>query len=167
MLDFEDTGELSVFIDDAYVLKRELDFAQGGLLSGRELAVTFASLRANDLIWQYVVNNYLKGRTPDPFDLLYWNADSTRMPCAMHSFYLRRFYQENRLIEPGGITLAGVPIDLRKIRVPTYFLSTQEDHIAPWQSTYAATQLYGGPARFVLAASGHIAGVINPPAAKT
>jgi polyhydroxyalkanoate synthase len=121
-------------------------------------------LRANDLIWSFVVNNYLLGKEPFPFDLLYWNSDSTRMPAAMHSFYLRKMYQENLLVQPGGITLAKTPIDLTKIKTPVFILSTKEDHIAPWKSTYAATQIYGGPIRFVLAASGHIAGVVNPPA---
>ena len=123
-------------------------------------------LRANDLIWSFVVNNYLLGKAPFPFDLLYWNADSTRMPAAMHSFYLRNMYQENLLVKPGGITLDGVPIDLRKIKTPAFMLSTREDHIAPWRSTYAATQLYKGPVKFVLSASGHIAGVVNPPGGK-
>jgi polyhydroxyalkanoate synthase len=129
------------------------------------MAVTFNMLRANDLIWSFVVNNYLLGQEPFPFDLLYWNSDSTRMPARMHSFYLRQMYQQNRLVEPGGIELEGVRIDLRKIAVPTYLLSTREDHIAPWKSTYRATQIYKGPKRFVLAASGHIAGVVNPPEA--
>jgi polyhydroxyalkanoate synthase len=127
---------------------------------------TFNMLRANDLIWSFVVNNYLLGKSPFPFDLLYWNADSTRMPAAMHSFYLRKMYQENLLARPGGITLGGVPIDLRKIKTPAFLLSTREDHIAPWRSTYAATQLYSGPVKFVLSASGHIAGVVNPPGSK-
>jgi polyhydroxyalkanoate synthase len=123
-------------------------------------------LRANDLIWSFVVNNYLLGKDPFPFDLLYWNSDSTRMPAAMHSFYLRNMYQENRLIQPGGITLAGAPIDLHRVRVPTYVLATREDHIAPWTSCYAPAKTFMGPVKFVLSASGHIAGVINPPAAK-
>jgi len=125
----------------------------------------FNLLRANDLIWSFVVNNYLLGRDPRPFDLLYWNSDSTRMPAMMHSFYLRKMYLENQLAVPGGIELLGVPIDLRSVKTPAYILSTREDHIAPWKSTYAATQLYSGPVRFVLGASGHIAGVMNPPAA--
>jgi polyhydroxyalkanoate synthase len=120
-------------------------------------------LRANDLIWSFVVNNYLLGQEPFPFDLLYWNDDSTRMPARMHSFYLRRMYQQNELVTPGAVELDGVPLDLRKIKLPTYILSTREDHIAPWKSTYRATQLYAGKIRFVLAASGHIAGVVNPP----
>jgi polyhydroxyalkanoate synthase len=123
----------------------------------------FNMLRANDLIWSFVVSNYLMGNDPFPFDLLYWNGDSTRMPAAMHSFYLRNMYRENRLREPGGITLDGTPVDLSKIKVPSYALATREDHIAPWQGAYVSTRLLGGPKRFVLAASGHVAGVINPP----
>jgi polyhydroxyalkanoate synthase len=120
-------------------------------------------LRANDLIWSFVVNNYLLGKDPFPFDLLYWNADSTRMPAAMHSFYLRNMYQKNLLAKPGALTICGEPIDLTKIKTPSYIVATREDHIAPWKSTYAATQMYKGPVTFMLAASGHIAGVINPP----
>jgi polyhydroxyalkanoate synthase len=137
-----------------------------GYLEGQDMATTFNMLRANDLIWSFVINNYLLGKEPFPFDLLYWNSDATRMPAAMHSFYLRRMYQENLLSQPGGITLRNVPIDLHRIDVPTYILASKEDHIAPWKSTYAATQLYRGPVRFVLSASGHIAGVVNPPAAR-
>jgi polyhydroxyalkanoate synthase len=127
------------------------------------MAMTFNMLRANDLIWSFVVNNYLLGKDPFPFDLLYWNSDSTRMPATMHSFYLRNMYQNNHLIKPGALNIGSVPIDLRTITTPTYMLSTREDHIAPWKSTYAATQIFGGDIRFVLAASGHIAGVINSP----
>jgi polyhydroxyalkanoate synthase len=137
--------------------------AEKGYLEGSAMANTFNMLRANDLIWSFVINNYLLGKEPFPFDLLYWNSDSTRMPAAMHSFYLRKMYQENKLIEPGGIRLAGVPIDLRKVAMPAFILSTREDHIAPWKATYAATQLFRGDTKFVLAASGHIAGVINHP----
>ena len=165
MVDFAESGELNVFIDEAQVENLESKMNQRGFLEGSEMATTFNMLRANDLIWSFVVNNYLLGKDPFPFDLLFWNSDSTRMPAAMHSFYLRRMYLENKLAEPGGITLAGVPIDLRKIDVPTYIISTREDHIAPWKATYAATQIYKGPVRFVLSASGHIAGIINPPAA--
>ncbi|MEM7021189.1 MAG: class I poly(R)-hydroxyalkanoic acid synthase [Pseudomonadota bacterium] len=163
LTDFEDPGELGVFIDEEQLAAMDENMAKRGFLEGREMATTFNMLRANDLIWSFVVHNYLMGKEPFPFDLLYWNSDSTRMPYAMHSFYLRKFYQENQLIEPGGIELCGVPIDLRKVRIPVYMLSTREDHIAPWESTYAATQLYRGKATFVLAGSGHIAGVINPP----
>ena len=165
MVDFADPGELGVFIDEEQLAGIEEMMAKRGYLDGSEMATTFNMLRANDLIWSFVVNNYLLGKDPFPFDLLYWNSDSTRMPAAMHGFYLRRFYHENKLVEPGGIELCGVPIDLRKIRIPVYWVSTKEDHIAPWKSTYAATQLYKGQKRFVLAGSGHIAGVINPPAA--
>ncbi len=163
MTDFEEAGELGVFIDEEQLASLEEKMQKRGFLEGREMATTFNMLRANDLIWSFVVNNYLMGQDPFPFDLLYWNDDSTRMPAKMHSFYLRRMYQENDLAKPGGVELLGVPLDLRKIRLPTYMLSTREDHIAPWKSTYRATQMYQGPTRFVLAASGHIAGVVNPP----
>jgi polyhydroxyalkanoate synthase len=162
MLDFSDTGELSVFIDEAYVAKREQDFADGGVLHGRELALTFASLRANDLIWHYVVNNYLKGRTPEPFDLLYWNGDSTNLPGVMYAYYVRNTYLENNLRVPGKLTMCGVPVDLGRIEAPAYVLATREDHIVPWRTAYASTRLLGGKIEFVLSASGHIAGVINP-----
>jgi polyhydroxyalkanoate synthase len=163
MVDFAEAGELSVFIDEEQLKALDERMQEKGYLEGRDMAMTFNLLRANDLIWSFVVNNYLLGKSPLPFDLLYWNADSTRMPAAMHSFYLHNMYQENLLVRPGGITLGGVPIDLRRIRTPSFLLSTREDHIAPWRSTYAATRLYRGPVKFVLAASGHIAGVINPP----
>jgi polyhydroxyalkanoate synthase subunit PhaC len=163
MLDFAEAGELGVFIDEEQLTSLEEKMNRRGYLEGSEMATTFNMLRANDLIWSFVVNNYLLGNDPFPFDLLYWNADSTRMPARMHSFYLRKMYQENLLKDPGGIELGGVPIDLRKIKTPAYFLSTREDHIAPWKSTYQGTQLLSGPNRFVLAASGHIAGVVNPP----
>lgn len=165
MVDFAEAGELSVFIDEEQIKAMEEKMEKRGFHEGHEMAVTFNMLRANDLIWSFVVNNYLLGQEPFPFDLLYWNSDSTRMPARMHSFYLRQMYQQNNLIEPGGIELAGVKIDLRKLDIPVYLLSTREDHIAPWKSTYRATQVYNGPTRFVLAASGHIAGVVNPPEA--
>ena len=163
MVDFAEAGELGVFIDEEQLKALEAKMQKRGFLEGREMATTFNMLRANDLIWSFVVNNYLLGQDPFPFDLLYWNDDSTRMPARMHSFYLRRMYQQNDLIKPGGIELLGVKLDLRKIKLPTYILSTREDHIAPWASTYRATQTYAGDIRFVLAASGHIAGVVNPP----
>ena len=163
MVDFTESGELGVFIDEEQLKALESKMQRRGFLEGREMATTFNMLRANDLIWSFVVNNYLLGQDPFPFDLLYWNDDSTRMPARMHSFYLRRMYQQNDLIKPGGIDLLGVKLDLRKIKLPTYILSTREDHIAPWASTYRATQTYTGDIRFVLAASGHIAGVVNPP----
>jgi poly[(R)-3-hydroxyalkanoate] polymerase subunit PhaC len=166
MVDFAEAGELSVFIDEEQLHALEERMKAKGYLEGRDMAQSFNMLRANDLIWSFVVNNYLLGKSPFPFDLLYWNADSTRMPAAMHSFYLRNMYQENLLVKPGGITLDGVPIDLGKIRTPAFLLSTREDHIAPWRSTYAATRLYKGPVKFVLSASGHIAGVVSPPGSK-
>lgn len=166
LTDFTDPGEISVFIDDEQLKNLDAKMAAQGYLDGADMATSFNMLRANDLIWSFVVNNYLLGKEPFPFDLLYWNSDSTRMPAAMHSFYLHNMYEKNRLVTPGGITLAGVPIDLSKIKLPVYMLSTREDHIAPWKATYAATQIYSGKVRFVLAASGHIAGVVNPPAAK-
>ncbi|MCY4469749.1 MAG: class I poly(R)-hydroxyalkanoic acid synthase [Thiotrichales bacterium] len=163
MIDFEEPGELGVFIDEEQLSLVEESMEEKGYFDGAKMAEAFNLLRANDLIWSFVINNYLMGKDPFPFDLLYWNSDSTRMPRAMHSAYLRDMYQNNRLREPGGITLDGVPIDLTTIDVPVYILSTREDHIAPWRSTYAATGLYRGPVRFVLAMSGHIAGVVNPP----
>ena len=165
MTDFTEAGELGVFIDEEQLTALEEKMSEKGYLEGAHMATTFNMLRANDLIWSFVVNNYLLGKDPFPFDLLYWNSDSTRMPAAMHSFYLRTMYQENLLVKPGGITLADVPIDLSRIKLPVFMLSTREDHIAPWQSTYAATQIFSSPVKFVLAASGHIAGVVNPPAA--
>ena len=165
MLDFKETGELNVFIDEEQIQALEDKMNKRGYLDGSEMATTFNMLRANDLIWSFVVNNYLLGNDPFPFDLLYWNSDSTRMPAAMHSFYLRNMYQQNKLREPGGITLDGTAIDLSKIKTPAYFLSTREDHIAPWKTTYEGTHLLRGQNRFVLAASGHIAGVVNPPEA--
>lgn len=165
MIDFVEAGELSIFIDEEQLTALEDKMNQRGYLEGAEMAATFNMLRANDLIWSFVINNYLLGKEPFPFDLLYWNSDSTRMPAAMHSFYLRNMYQKNLLIQPGSIELDGVPIDLGKIALPSFVLATREDHIAPWVAAYAATQTYKGPVTFVLAASGHIAGVINPPAA--
>jgi polyhydroxyalkanoate synthase len=165
MIDFEEAGELEVFIDERQLDHLERRMKRRGYLEGAEMAATFNMLRANDLIWSFVVNNYLLGRDPLPFDLLYWNSDSTRLPAAMHSFYLRNMYLKNLLKKPGGIRLAGVPIDLGQVRQPLYFVSTVEDHIAPWRSTYAGARLFRGPVRFVLGGSGHIAGIVNPPAA--
>jgi len=166
MVDFTEVGDLEVFIDEDQLKTLEGRMSEKGYLEGSTMANSFNMLRSNDLIWSFVVNNYLRGKDPFPFDLLYWNSDSTRMPAAMHSFYLRNMYQHNKLIQPGGITLAGVPIDLRKVKLPSFILASREDHIAPWHSVYRGTQIYGGRNKFVLAASGHIAGVINPPAAK-
>ena len=165
LIDFTAAGELEVFIDEDQVASLEKKMAERGYLEGSEMANTFNLLRANDLIWSFVINNYLLGRDPFPFDLLHWNCDSTRMPAQMHSYYLRNMYMSNRLREPGGLTLAGVPIDLAKVNLPTYFVSAIEDHIAPWKTTFAGPGLMKGSARFVLSGSGHIAGMINPPAA--
>ena len=166
MLDFKEAGDLGVFIDEEQVkgLEKRMDEA-GGFLDAADMATTFNLLRSNDLIWSFVISNYLLGKEPFPFDLLYWNSDSTRMPKAMHSFYLRNMYLENNMIKPGGIKLDGVPIDLSTVNVPAYMISAREDHIAPWTSTYAGTKLLGGNIRFVLSGSGHIAGVVNPPSA--
>jgi polyhydroxyalkanoate synthase len=166
LLDFSQPGELGVFIDEEQVQSLERKMNERGYLEGSEMAGTFNLLRANDLVWSFVVNNYLLGKDPFPFDLLYWNADSTRMPARMHSFYLRNMYIKNLMGVPGGIELAGVPIDLSKVKLPAYFISTIEDHIAPWKTTYKGAKYLGGPVRFVLGGSGHIAGIVNPPAAK-
>jgi polyhydroxyalkanoate synthase len=163
LMDFRESGELNVFIDEEQIKSLEDKMNRRGYLEGSEMATTFNMLRANDLIWSFVVSNYLLGNDPFPFDLLYWNADSTRMPARMHSFYLRNMYQDNKLAVPGGISLDGTPIDLGKVKVPAYFISTREDHIAPWKATYRGTRLLSGQNRFVLAASGHIAGIVNPP----
>jgi polyhydroxyalkanoate synthase subunit PhaC len=166
LLDFSAPGELGVFIDEAQVDNLEKKMNERGYLEGSEMASTFNLLRANDLVWSFVINNYLMGRDPFPFDLLYWNSDSTRMPARMHSFYLRNMYLKNLLGVPGGITLEGVPIDLSAVKVPAYFISTAEDHIAPWKTTYKGSRYLGGEVRFVLGGSGHIAGIVNPPAAR-
>ncbi|MBT3768338.1 MAG: class I poly(R)-hydroxyalkanoic acid synthase, partial [Acidiferrobacteraceae bacterium] len=165
MIDFSDPGDLGVFIDDEQVKSLEQKMSKDGYLDGSDMATTFNMLRSNDLIWSFVINNYLMGEAPAVFDLLYWNSDSTRMPARMHSEYLRSMYLENRFKEPGGMTLAGVPIDISSVKTPCYFLSTQDDHIAPWRSTFAGAGLFKGPVRFVLSGSGHIAGVVNPPKA--
>lgn len=163
MLDFSNVGDLKVFIDEDMISKMEKAMKKQGYLDGLSIASSFNMLRANSLIWSFYINNYLMGRETPPFDLLHWNSDSTRLPGAMHSFYLRNMYLENRLVEPGGITLAGTPIDLGQIKVPAYFASAIEDHIAPWVSCYKGSRYLGGPVRFVLGGSGHIAGIINPP----
>src|SRR5512134_2670807 len=166
LLDFSQPGELGVFIDEEQVANLERKMNERGYLEGSEMAGTFNLLRANDLVWSFVVNNYLLGKGPFPFDLLYWNADSTRMPARMHSFYLRNMYIRNALGIPGGIELDGVPIDLSTVTLPSYFISTVEDHIAPWKTTYKGAKYLRGPTRFVLGGSGHIAGIVNPPSAK-
>jgi polyhydroxyalkanoate synthase len=165
LIDFTAAGELDVFIDEAQVASLEKKMNERGYLEGSEMATTFNMLRANDLIWSFVINNYLLGRDPFPFDLLHWNCDSTRMPAAMHSFYLRNMYMNNLLVKPDALTLAGTKIDLSKVATPSYFVSAIEDHIAPWKATYAGTQVMNGKSQFVLSGSGHIAGMVNPPAA--
>ena len=166
LTDFSEPGELGVFIDEDQVSNLETKMNKRGYLDGSEMAGTFNMLKANDLIWSFVVDNYLMGKDPFPFDLLYWNSDSTRLPAKMHSFYLRNMYMHNNLVKPGGIEIDGVPIDLRKIKVPCFFISTKEDHIAPWRSTYLGASIFTAPVRFSLGGSGHIAGIVNPPEAK-
>ncbi|MDP1532853.1 MAG: alpha/beta fold hydrolase, partial [Rubrivivax sp.] len=169
LLDFADTGILDIFIDESSVQLRESTLgaqAAGGpkLLKGQELATTFSFLRPNDLVWNYVVGNYLKGEAPPPFDLLYWNGDSTNLPGPMYSWYLRHLYLQNELKQPGALTVCGEAVDLGTIKAPVFIYGSREDHIVPWQAAYASTRLLKGKKTFVLGASGHIAGVINPPA---
>ncbi|MGL6042182.1 MAG: PHA/PHB synthase family protein, partial [Deefgea sp.] len=160
MLDHTDPGEIKHFIDWNLIRKRESQVE--GVIDGKELAKTFSALRSNDLIWNYVVNNYLKGKNPPPFDLLYWNSDSANLSLPMHTFFLRNMYLENNLTKPNSFSLCGTPIDLTTITVPTYIFAAREDHIVPWQSAFLSTRILKGPIRFVLGASGHIAGAINP-----
>ena len=162
MLDFTDPGDLGVYIDEQGVSQREQTIGKGGIYPGAELGFVFQTLRANDLIWPYVINNYMKGKSPDAFDLLYWNADATNLPGPMYAWYLRNMYLENNLRVPNKLTMCGTPVDLGKIDLPSYVLATQEDHIVPWRAAYGTTQLVRGKSQFVLGASGHIAGVINP-----
>ncbi|MDD2325551.1 MAG: class I poly(R)-hydroxyalkanoic acid synthase [Alphaproteobacteria bacterium] len=166
LIDFENPGDIGVFIDEDQVQMIESMMKPQGYLPGTAMATTFSMLRANDLIWSFVVNNYLKGKEPFPFDLLTWNSDSTNLPAAMQSYYLRNMYMQNNLIKPNKLEMKGVPIDLRKVTVPAFCLSTIEDHITLWRSTYTSTQTYSGPVTFCLSGSGHIAGVVNPPAKK-
>jgi Poly(3-hydroxyalkanoate) synthetase len=163
MLDFADTGVLDVFIDELHVSMREQQLSRGGLLTARELATTFSFLRPGELVWNYVVNNYLKGQTPPAFDLLFWNADGTNLPGPFFAWYLRNTYLENNVCRAGAVQIDGVPIDLTALDMPAYVYASREDHIVPWQSAYASCRLLQGERRFVLGASGHIAGVINPP----
>lgn len=163
MIDFSKPGDLGVFIDEEQISLLEERMSRKGYMDAGSMALTFNLLRSNDLIWPFVINNYLLGREPFPFDILYWNADATNLPATMQSYYLRKMYLENKLIEPNALKMKDVDIDLAEISTPTFMLATREDHIAPWRSTYAATHLYKGPVTFVLAGSGHIAGVVNPP----
>ena len=164
MVDFADTGEIGLLIDHAGVALREATIGSGGILPGKELAFTFGTLRANDLIWRYVVDSYMKGAPADAFDLLYWDSDSVSLPGPMYCWYTRNTYLENRIKEPGATTQCGERVDLSKAKIPLYLLASREDHIVPWQSAYRSKGLIGKDPRFVLAASGHVAGVINPPA---
>ena len=164
MLDFRDTGDIGLLVTPEGVLAREAAVGRGGVVKGSEMAQVFAALRSNDLIWPYVVNGYLKGKPPPAFDLLYWNSDGTNLPGPMFCWYLRNTYLENKMREPGATTALGEPVDLATINVPTFVYASKEDHIVPWKTAYESTQLVGGDVVFVLGASGHIAGVINPPA---
>jgi polyhydroxyalkanoate synthase len=167
MLDFSDTGQIGYFVDEPSVAAREATIGRGGVFPGSDLAFVFSTLRANDLVWPYVVNNYLMGEAPAPFDLLYWNADSTNLPGPMYCYYVRNTYLSNKLREPGALVNCSVPVDLREVRLPIFVLATREDHIVPWRSAYRTLGLLGGEDKtFVLGASGHIAGVVNPPAKK-
>ena len=165
MIDFNEPGELGVFVDPEGVDALEKRMASKGYLEASEMASTFNMLRSNDLIWSFVVNNYLLGKDPVPFDLLFWNSDATRMPAKMHSYYLRNMYIHNKLRKPKGLTIAGRSIDLSTVTTPCYFISAKDDHIAPWKSTFSGAKLFGGKVRFVLGGSGHIAGIVNPPVA--
>ena len=164
MVDFSDTGVLDVFIDEGFVKKREKEMGKGGMMKGSDMASTFSFLRPNELVWNYVVGNYLKGETPPPFDLLYWNADSTNLPGPFYTWYLRNTYLENNLSKPGKAVVLGEKVDYSKVKMPIYIYGSREDHIVPINGAYATTRFFPGPARFVMGASGHIAGVINPPA---
>jgi polyhydroxyalkanoate synthase len=162
LLDFSDVGDIRVYLDEGFVSQRERQYAEGGIVSGRDLSMAFSSLRANDLIWSYVVNNYLKGRTPEPFNLLYWNSDSTNLPGPMYAWYMRNLYLDNLLVEPGALTVGGTPVDLTRITCPAFVFAAREDHIVPWRTAFDSAGLLGGEVTFVLGASGHIAGSINP-----
>ena len=162
LLEFSEVGDIRVYIDDNFVGKREQQLAKGGLVPGQELAGAFSSLRANDLVWSYVVNNYLKGKQPPAFDLLYWNADATNLPGPMYSYYLRNTYADNKLCKPDALKMLGEPVSLKRVKMPAFVFSAREDHIVPWKGGYASARALGGKVTFVLGASGHIAGTINP-----
>lgn len=163
LFDFSDAGDIGVYLDDFIVKALEQELDRQGVLDGRMLAVTFSMLRENDLYWNYFIQNYLKGERPIPFDMLFWNTDSTNVPASIHKFFLRQLYLDNLLREPGGVSVTGTPIDLQQVTTPAFILATQQDHIAKWQGCYAGTQLYRGPVEFILGESGHVAGVLNPP----
>jgi polyhydroxyalkanoate synthase len=162
LLEFSEVGDIRVYIDENFVGKREKQLAKGGLVPGQELAGAFSSLRANDLVWSYVVNNYLKGKQPPAFDLLYWNADATNLPGPMYSYYLRNTYADNKLCKPGALKMLGEPVSLKRVKMPTFVFAAREDHIVPWKGGYASARTLGGKVKFILGASGHIAGTINP-----
>ena len=162
LLDFTDVGEIRVYIDKNFVEKREKQLERGGLVPGNELASAFSSLRANDLVWSYVVNNYLKGKQPPAFDLLYWNSDATNLPGPMYAYYLRNTYEDNKLAQPDALSMCGVPVSLKRVKLPTFVFAAREDHIVPWKGGYKSARTLGGKVKFVLGASGHIAGTINP-----
>ena len=162
LLEFSEVGDIRVYIDKNFVEKREKQLARGGVVPGQELASAFSSLRANDLVWSYVVNNYLKGKQPPAFDLLYWNSDATNLPGPMYSYYLRNTYQDNKLCKPDALKMLGTPVSLKRLKMPTFVFAAREDHIVPWRGAFESARALGGKVRFVLGASGHIAGTINP-----
>src|SRR5258706_2746016 len=162
LLDFTDAGEIRVYIDENFVDRREKQLAKGGIVPGQELAGAFSSLRANDLVWSYVVNNYLKGKSPPAFDLLFWNSDATNLPGPMYAYYLRNTYQDNKLCKPDALTMLGEPVSLKRLKMPAFVFAAREDHIVPWRGGYKSARTLGGDVTFVLAPSGHIAGTINP-----
>ena len=163
MLDFSDPGDMGIFVDEKYLESQEKVARETGFIPGQDLYYSFSLIRANELIWSYVINNYLQGMAPPPFDILYWNSDPTNQPPKLYSYFMRNMYNANKLIEPGALTICGVPVDLAKIKTPSYFLSTIDDHIVSWKTTFNASEILSGPKEFVLGAGGHIAGVINPP----
>jgi poly[(R)-3-hydroxyalkanoate] polymerase subunit PhaC len=162
LLEFSDVGEIRAYIDESFVVQREKQLAKGGIVPGGELAGAFSSLRANDLVWSYVVNNYLKGKQPPAFDLLYWNADATNLPGPMYAYYLRNTYQDNKLCRPDALTMLDTPVSLKRVKLPTFVFAAREDHIVPWRGGYKSARCLGGKVTFILGASGHIAGTINP-----
>ena len=161
-LDFSEVGDIDAYVDEAFVKRRQNEVGAGGIVNGAELAFAFSSLRSNDLVWNYVSSNYLQGKKPPPFDLLFWNGDSTNLPGPWYCYYLQNTYFENNLIKPDKLTMCGVPVDLRYVDMPAFVFAAREDHIVPWHTAYASTGYLGGTVNFVLGAAGHIAGVVNP-----